>query len=216
MPAIGLAEMNISPIQKKRTDPIRQTPEQRNRYDKICIDSAIRILQPLIKRSGCSVELFCHRFSGFTILLHQHIKSAQERIGKIPLILQLRFNLIQFLFIDEILQIKHCLLHVIRIVVHSPEDVFADVFLLIYPRKAKAALIYTLDSPRRQHMPERGLLNKSRLVSHDMAIGIDESTAIQHLPKIGILFIQMSGRDMADIEGVFRRNQRNVNGLCAR
>ena len=59
-------------------------------------------------------------------------------------------------------------------------------------------------------MAKRSQFNKSRFVAHDMPIGIDKLSAVHQFPEIRVLFIQMSGRDMADIEGVFLLAQRLI------
>ena len=38
MPAVGFAQVDVRPVQQERADPIRQTPQQRDRHDKIRID----------------------------------------------------------------------------------------------------------------------------------------------------------------------------------
>ena len=200
--------MDVRSVQQERTDPIRKTPQQRYRHDEIRVDPAVRILQPSQKGPGWHVELLRHRFSGVAIALHQHVKGFDKSFRKAALVLQLCLDIIHLSFVDEILQIEHRLLHVIRVVIHPPEDISPDVFLFIDPCEAKAALIHMPARPRRQHMSPRSLVYKSRLVAHNMPIRIDEFPAVQQFSEVEILLVQTARRHPVDVEGVLAPAQR--------
>lgn len=93
-------------------------------------------------------------------------------------------------------------LYIIRVIVHSPKDIPADVFLLVDSDKAQAAQIYALKRQGSQQIAIGGLFCKTWIVAHNMPIGIDIFSTVQQFPEIRVLFIQTSRCDPADIEGM--------------
>ena len=72
--AVKFADVNHGPVQQQLADPVGQFPHQGHAHHEVERDLVLRVIQPVVKRSFCGVQLRGDGFPGFAVLLHQHIE----------------------------------------------------------------------------------------------------------------------------------------------